>query len=161
MADMTNSFARRRVQRKSISLPTIEQAAAARLAVALTTSAPGDRQAVQMVDADGHHIAIPAAIAEIMAQAAGLLADGYRVTVLPDDEYLTTQTAADRLHVSRQYVVRLIDQAVLPSTKVGSHRRVRANDVAAYKADRDARRDAALDRLAALSEDAGGDGVCR
>jgi hypothetical protein len=83
MADMTNSFTRRRVQRKSISLPTIEQAAAARLAVALTTSAPGDRQVVQMVDADGHHIVIPAAIAEIMAQAAGLLADGYRSSACP------------------------------------------------------------------------------
>ncbi len=32
----------------------------------------------------------------------------------------------------------------------------RASDVAAYKAKRDARRDSALDRLAALSEDMGG-----
>jgi hypothetical protein len=37
----------------------------------------------------------------------------------------------------------------------GSHRRLRARDVEAYKAERDSDRDAALNRLAAMSEEIG------
>jgi excisionase family DNA binding protein len=58
--------------------------------------------------------------------------------------------------VNRRQVVRPADQGMLPSVKVGSHRRLRASDVVAYKTGRDAKRGTALDRLAALSDDAGG-----
>jgi len=61
----------------------------------------------------------------------------------------------------RQYVVRLVDRGALPAVKVGSHRRLRARDVEAYKAERDTERDTALDRLAAMSEEIGGYGLGR
>jgi excisionase family DNA binding protein len=64
--------------------------------------------------------------------------------------------AADILNISRQYLVRLVDTGELAGEKVGSHRRLRAADVAAFKAVRDAKRTSALDRLSSLSEDAGG-----
>jgi excisionase family DNA binding protein len=56
-------------------------------------------------------------------------------------------------------LVRLVDAGELPAVMVGSHRRLRAADVTAFKAARDAGRRAALDRLAELSEDVGGDAV--
>ncbi len=95
-------------------------------------------------------------LAAVVARAASLMSEGHKVSVIADDEMLTTQAAAERLNVSRQYVVRLVDQAMLPSIKVGTHRRLRLADVLAYKTRRDVGRDAALDRLAVLSEDAGG-----
>ena len=156
MTGTAKKLVQKRPRRTSAGLPPVERAAAARLAAALGPSTAGSKQAVQMVDIDGHRIDLPEALAEVIARAASLLAKGHKVAVLPDDEVLTTQQAANRLNVSRQYVVRLVDQGVLPSTKVGSHRRLRARDVDSYKVARDARRDAALDRLAALSEDAGG-----
>ena len=91
-----------------------------------------------------------------MYRAAELLAEGRPVAVLPDEEMLTTQAAADLLNVSRQYLVRLVDSGELPAVWVGSHRRLRAADVAAFKTARDARRTSALDRLVALSEEVGG-----
>jgi excisionase family DNA binding protein len=66
------------------------------------------------------------------------------VHLLTDDDELTTQHAADILGLSRTYVVRLIDQGNLPAHMVGTHRRLRANDVIAYRARRD-------DRLAAVA----------
>jgi len=78
------------------------------------------------------------------------------VTVVTDEDVLTTQQAAARLNVSRQYVVRLVDQGELPAVKVGTHRRLRASDVERYRIKREANRDAALDRLAAISEEMGG-----
>lgn len=154
MTAAAKKLARNGPRRASTGLPPVERAAAARLAAALGTAS--SRPAVRMVDSEGRPIDLPEGLAEVIARAARLLADGHKVTVLPDDEMLTTQAAADRLNISRQYVVRLVDQGVLPSQKVGSHRRLRASDVAAYKANRDTQRDSALDRLAALSEDMDG-----
>ncbi|MEY9165001.1 excisionase family DNA binding protein [Sinorhizobium fredii] len=136
----------------SNAIPAPERSAAARVASLL-----GAKQAlVQLIDADGERLELPQVLADVMYQAAELLAEGRPVTVLPDEEMLSTQAAADILNVSRQYLVRLVDTGELPAEKVGSHRRLRATDVAAFKTARDAKRASALDRLTSLSEDVGG-----
>ena len=72
------------------------------------------------------------------------IGSGHAVTLVPIREMLTTQQAADILSVSRPYLIGLLDKSVLPHTFTGRHRRVRADDVFAYKAKRDAERAAAL-----------------
>jgi excisionase family DNA binding protein len=59
-------------------------------------------------------------------------------TVLHDvaevpDELLTTGEAAKLINSSRQHVVDLCRQGVLPYTSVGTHRRIRRQDVEALK----------------------------
>jgi excisionase family DNA binding protein len=114
------------------------------------------RHAVQMIDESGRHVDLPDPLADVMERAATLLAEGRSVSVVADDEMLTTQGAAELLNVSRQYVVRLVDQGTLPAVRVGSHRRLRTRDVKSYKVQRDSDRDAALDQLAHASEEMGG-----
>jgi excisionase family DNA binding protein len=46
-----------------------------------------------------------------------------------DDELLTTGDAATLLGVTRQHVINLTDQGVLPYSMTGTHRRVRRGDV--------------------------------
>ena len=113
----------------------------------------------QILGADGRHVPVPGALADVVRQAAQMLADGRPVTVLPDETMLSSQEAADLLNVSRQYLVRLADAGTLAAVKIGRHRRLRAADVATYKAGRDARRTAELDRLVDLSEDVDGYGL--
>ncbi len=67
------------------------------------------------------------------------LAAGTAVHLLTDDTELTTQDAAAILGISRTYVVRLVDNQKLPAHLVGTHRRLRAVAVLAYKTRRDAR----------------------
>lgn len=85
-----------------------------------------------------------------------VLASGDALTVVPVGKELTTQQAAHILNVSRQYVVRLLEEGELPHSKTGTHRRVRMEDVLAYKRQRDRARMASLDELSQLSQDFGG-----
>jgi len=78
---------------------------------------------------------------------------GHAVTLVPIQELLTTQQAADLLNVSRPHLIKLLEQQAMPHSLVGRHRRVRAENVFAYKARRDAERGKALDYLIADDAD--------
>ncbi len=57
-----------------------------------------------------------------------------RVPMAPADEELSTQEAAALLGVSRPHLVKLLESGALPFRKVGAHRRIKASDLAAYRA---------------------------
>lgn len=52
------------------------------------------------------------------------------------DEAFTTQMAADFLVLSRQFLVRALNEGKIPFHRGGSHRRIFVNDVRAYNDDR-------------------------
>lgn len=94
------------------------------------------------VGAAGERVDLPEGLGRLLRRASEEIAAGHNVTVLRSDEVLTTSEAAEILGVSRQYLVRLLDDGVIPSeTLPGSqHRRVLLADVLAFQADRDQRR---------------------
>lgn len=94
-------------------------------------------------------VVVPRQAFELFLEVLGQLANGNAVTILPVHAELTTQQAAELLNVSRPYVVRLLEEQVIPYRKVGSHRRLRAADVLAYKHGNEARRKQVLDELTA------------
>jgi excisionase family DNA binding protein len=67
---------------------------------------------------------------------------------------LTTQEAADLLHVSRPHLVKLLEERRIPHHRVGTHRRVRLEDVLAFAAERSERRSEELRELTRLSQEA-------
>lgn len=92
--------------------------------------------------------------AELVRELLKHTAAGHRVAILDMDEELTTQQAADLLKVSRPHVVKLMNNGILKGHKVGTHRRLYADEVIAYKRQRDAEKRAA-DELTALSQELG------
>ena len=71
------------------------------------------------------------------------------------EKLLSTQQVADILGVSRPYVVKLIDAGHLPAQFVGTHRRVRADDLERWRAENRRRRLEILDELAMLDRELG------
>ena len=83
------------------------------------------------------------------------MAQGNAVTLTPVHAELTTQEAADLLHVSRPFLIRLLDGKQINYRKVGRHRRIRFDDLMEYKQKTDAQRSEALDELVAQSQELG------
>jgi excisionase family DNA binding protein len=95
---------------------------------------------------------IPASAMHMLATLLTEMAQGHAITLLPLDTDLTTQQAADMLNVSRPYLIQLLEAGEIPFHKVGTHRRVRSQDVVAYKDREDTLRLKALDELVAQAQ---------
>lgn len=98
---------------------------------------------------------IPAPAVRMLVRILEEMARGNAVTLIPVHAELTTQEAADMLHISRPSLIQLLDEGKIEYRKVGTHRRVRFEALMAYKRAADAERRAALAELAAYDQEIG------
>lgn len=115
-----------------------------------------DSAAARLLGANGVELALPEPVHQLLERIVEMLARGLAVTLVPVDKLLTTQQAANLLNVSRQYLIRLLEGGQLAFSKVGTHRRLKIEDVLKYKARRDSDRRTKLTELTQLTEEAGG-----
>ena len=98
-------------------------------------------------DGDTVDVTVPRAAYQLLLESLAQLSNGNAVTVVPVHAELTTQQAAALLNVSRPHLVHLLEEGALPFRKVGTHRRVLAEDVIAYRLRGDEQRRQAADGL--------------
>jgi excisionase family DNA binding protein len=114
-----------------------------------------DEQGPMLVGPPGSQVDLPASLARVLLLAARAMSNDRAVAVVPVHKQLTTQQAATMLGVSRPYLVKLLDEGEIPSTKTGTHRRVRLEDLMAYADRRDVERRKNLDLLTQISQELG------
>lgn len=107
----------------------------------------------RLVGPDGETMELPASAFHALKLVIQGMARGQTMTLVPHGRELTTQEAADLLHVSRPHLVKLLDDGTIPHYKVGTHRRVHIDDALAYREARASVRRDKLDELTQLSEE--------
>ena len=112
---------------------------------------------IQLLDDSqaGDTIAVPASALRLFLHLLTEMSQGNSVTLIPTHAELTTQQAADLLNVSRPYVVKLLDEGKIPYRTVGKYRRVRFDDLMAFKKNDDDARIKVLDQLTAEAQELG------
>jgi excisionase family DNA binding protein len=109
----------------------------------------------KLIGPDGKTQVLPPNLYSFLCQLLGDLKAGKSVTILQNNAELTTVEAAKILSVSRQFLIQLLELNHIPFHMVGTHRRVYARDILAYKAKRDSARRKALDDLAGTEMEQG------
>lgn len=92
-------------------------------------------------------INLPPQAVKALTEVLEHLANGEEVTVTSKPVEMTTQQAADFLRVSRPFFVGLLENGKIPFHKTGTHRRIRFDDLQAYKDRIDAQRLSTLEEL--------------
>lgn len=100
-------------------------------------------------------IELPAGAVALLLDILEAMAAGRGVTIIPENAEMTTFEAAEMLNVSRPYLIKLLEEGAIPHRKVGKHRRIRMEDLMAYKARDDRERDAVLDQLVREAQEQG------
>lgn len=103
----------------------------------------------------GEALALPDEAARLLVEVLEAVARGNPVVVQPLHAEMTSQEAAVFLGISRPYLVRLLETGEIPFRRVGTHRRVRFEDLRTYQERNTAERRAVLDELAAQAQELG------
>jgi len=112
-------------------------------------------QVVEGEGGAGDTLDVPESALQLLNVILTEMARGNAVTIYPVHAELTTQQAADFLNVSRPYLVNLLEGGGLDFHKVGTHRRVKLEDLVAYRETMQAERTKALDELVAQAQELG------
>lgn len=102
------------------------------------------------VKEDGMAFQLPVSALDSIETILKNLAAGKHSEILSENQYLTTQQAADYLDVSRPFVVRLLEAGKIPFKTVGRHRRVLFSELKHYE---EKQQQIALQKLKKLSEE--------
>lgn len=77
-----------------------------------------------LVVADGERLDMPVAVFRLLKDIVRNMQLGRAVVLVPENQQLTTQRAADMLGVSRPHLIKLLEAGDLAHHKAGSHRRI-------------------------------------
>lgn len=134
----------------NLELTRLARASATELSQLLRERPDSDRAHIKL---DGADLVLPRQALVLLRDLLTEMAQGNAVTILPTHAEVTTQEAANILNVSRPHLVKLLEEGAIPFTRVGTHRRIRLQDLLAYKRQQEEASEAALQELADQAQD--------
>ncbi len=102
----------------------------------------------KLVAPAGEARVLPNSLYSFLDKVTRLLDQGKPLMIVRNQADLTTVEASGLLGVSRQFLVNLLDKGEIPCHMVGTHRRIYAQDLFQYRAQRDGLRRKVIRELA-------------
>lgn len=121
---------------ENISKPSKEEQRAAMIsydALSSSLNAIKDKNPEIEIEETQEKIRIPLSALKLLAKILKETSQGRPVSIVPIATEVTTQAAAEMLGCSRPHVVKLLETGEMKFTKVGKHRRIKYEDIIAYK----------------------------
>ena len=100
-------------------------------------------------------IRIPISALKLLARILKEISQGNPISIVPVATEITTQAAAELLGCSRPHIVKLLESGRIPFSMVGKHRRIRDEDLVAYKKEMKAIQKQKIQELMGLDEESG------
>ena len=139
----------RTVARKAMTMPAAERKQVHELERLLKADT------LALVSSSGERFEIPPTVCEALKEVVEIMAQGKSIRLLPANQVVTTQHAADLLGMSRPFFIKLLKTGAMGYHRVGNQRRVYLSDVLEFARRRDEERQAALDRLSRQAFESG------
>jgi len=92
-------------------------------------------------------VPLPPEVFEVLTRVVAAMKAGKAITLAPVSQRLTTSQAAEMLGISRPTLVKLLDEHEIPYEQPGRHRRIRLDDMLAYRSRRSFERRSLLDEI--------------
>jgi excisionase family DNA binding protein len=141
-------------RRVNLNTPVVPSAASVAFASKLVRELENDSARFVLQDREsGTEIEIDETVFELIRQLLITFANNRAVSLIPYDHELTTHQAARFLNVSRPFLVKLLDEGQVPHRKVGTHRRVRLEDLLTYRETHSSSAEKAKEELARISQE--------
>jgi excisionase family DNA binding protein len=110
---------------------------------------------IESDDGSSPSVQVPPQILRVLGQTLGLMARHQPIVLVPEKQELSTVEAANFLNVSRPFVIKEIQAGRLIHRMVGTHRRIRFDDLMDYAKTMLAQQQAALDKKAENARELG------
>lgn len=136
---------------RSIIVPTKKESALAEKSMKILSAYLKSNKSSELALPD--RVVLPQSAAHLLMDVLAQMAHGNAVSLVPAHAELTTQEAADMLNVSRPFLVNLLENGEIPYRKVGTRRRILANDLLHYKEKIDNARLKTLEELSNQAQD--------
>lgn len=118
----------------------------------LETTSDVDRIQFSIDLEDGRHLALSRSTSALLEAVLHVAAKGGKVTITTLPAEMTTSAAAALLGISRPTLMKLIRENKIFAHKVGSHTRVKTDDLVIFKAARNAKQRKVFSELRKISE---------
>ena|SRR5581483_8311663 len=108
-----------------------------------------------LISPEGEQQSLPKSVYEMLVKVVEAMQEGKSIAIMPEQQQMTTQAAADFLGVSRQFLVRELEGGKMQFHYVGTHRRIYQRDLLQYRLQRIQDRRNSIERIARHAEELG------